>query len=157
MLSITTKLAELLSTVRRSGDFFVSGTTEIAAPRLEVEGIGPVALSLLPIQAEQLIAIAKRAPYGRGENTLVDTGVRRTWQIGADQVRIQGKHWARTLEGILARVADGLGVTEPIVAEFYKLLVYDPGSFFLSHRDTEKAPRHVRHSRAGAAVDFDGR
>ena len=61
-------------------------------------------------------------------------------KIGADQVRIQGKHWARTLEAILARVADGLGVTEPIVAEFYKLLVYDPGSFFLSHRDTEKAP-----------------
>jgi 2OG-Fe(II) oxygenase superfamily len=32
------------------------------------------------------------------------------------------------------------GVTEPIVAEFYKLLMYDPGSFFVSHRDTEKTP-----------------
>ncbi len=140
MLSITTELAALLSSVDRPGDFYVSGTTEILAPRLEVEGVGPLALPLLPAQAEQLISVAERAPYGQGENTLVDTEVRRTWQMGPDRVRIQGKHWVRTLEAILARVADGLGVTEPIAAEFYKLLVYDPGSFFVSHRDTEKAP-----------------
>ena len=40
----------------------------------------------------------------------------------------------------MARVAEGLGVAEPITAELYKLLVYDQGSFFVSHRDTEKAP-----------------
>ena len=57
-----------------------------------------------------------------------------------DRVRIQGKHWARTLESILARVAEDLGVDEPVAAGLYKLLVYDQGSFFVSHRDTEKAP-----------------
>jgi hypothetical protein len=31
-------------------------------------------------------------------------------------------------------------VSEPVAAEFYKLLVYDTGSFFVDHRDTEKAP-----------------
>src|SRR3954447_21900385 len=40
----------------------------------------------------------------------------------------------------LARVAEGLGVDAPITAEFYKLLLYDEGSFFVGHRDTEKAP-----------------
>ena len=35
---------------------------------------------------------------------------------------------------------EGLGVTEPIAAELYKLLIYDQGSFFVSHRDTEKSP-----------------
>src|SRR6266446_376863 len=140
MSSITTDLAAVLSTVRRPGDFFASGTTELLAPLLKVDGVGPVALPLLPMQAEQLVAVAERAPYGRGEETLVDTAVRRTWQIGADRLRIQGKHWARTLETILARVADGLGVSEPVAAELYKLLVYDQGSFFVSHRDTEKAP-----------------
>jgi predicted 2-oxoglutarate/Fe(II)-dependent dioxygenase YbiX len=96
-------------------------------------------LPLLPIQAEQLVAAAERAPYGRGRDTIVDTQVRRTWQIGAERVRISGKHWERSLQAILARVADGLGVAEPIAAELYKLLVYDEGSFFVSHRDTEKA------------------
>src|ERR1700751_200590 len=109
MSSIATDLAEVLSTVRRPGAFFVSGTTALLAPRLEVEGVGPVALPLLPVQAEQLVAVAERAPYGRGADTVVDTDVRRTWQIGVDRVRIGGKHWARTLETILGRVAAGLG------------------------------------------------
>ena len=134
MSSITSDLAAVLNTVRRPGDFFVSGTTELLAPLLEVDGVGPIALPLLPIQAEQLVAVAQRAPYGRGAKTLVDTAVRRTWQISTDRVRIRGKHWERTLETILARVADGLGVGEPVAAELYKLLVYDQGSF------TEKTP-----------------
>jgi hypothetical protein len=140
MPPITTDLAAVLSTVRRPGDFFVSGTTELLAPLLEVDGVGPIALPLLPMQAEQLVAVAQRAPFGRGEETLVDTAVRRTWQIGADRVRIRGKHWSRSLETIRARVADGLGVGGPVEAELYKLLVYDPGSFFVGHRDTEKVP-----------------
>jgi predicted 2-oxoglutarate/Fe(II)-dependent dioxygenase YbiX len=140
MPSITTALAAVLRAVRRPGDFYASGTTMLPTPSLEVEGVGPIALPLLPLQAEQLIAVAQRAPYGRGQDTIIDTGVRRTWQIGADQVRIGGKHWPSTLADIVARAADGLGVTDPVTAELYKLLIYDQGSFFVSHRDTEKTP-----------------
>jgi predicted 2-oxoglutarate/Fe(II)-dependent dioxygenase YbiX len=140
MSTITTELARLLDTVQRPGDFFATGSTEIFSPSLEVEGIGPIALPLLPVQAEQLIAVAEQAPYGRGEETLVDTAVRRTWQIDAARIRIGGRHWPRDLETIVKKAAAGLGVTQPVVAELYKLLVYDQGSFFVSHRDTEKAP-----------------
>jgi len=140
MSAITTDLAEELSTVRRPGDFFTFGTAEILAPRLEVDGVGVIALPLLAVQAAELVAVAERAPYGRGADTLIDTDVRRTWQISAGRVHIGGKHWAATLAAVLARVAEGLGVGEPIAAELYKLLVYDQGSFFVSHRDTEKVP-----------------
>jgi hypothetical protein len=71
---------------------------------------------------------------------IVDTSVRRTWQIGPDQVRLGGKHWQTTLDRIVALAAEKLGVSEPVSAELYKLLIYDKGSFFLSHRDTEKQP-----------------
>jgi predicted 2-oxoglutarate/Fe(II)-dependent dioxygenase YbiX len=138
MPSIATKLAQLLNGVRRPGDFYTFGTCEIFAPGLEVRGVGPIALPLLPIQAEQLVAVAERAPYGRGEQTLVDTNVRRTWQINSDRIQIHGRAWARTLETIVARVAEGLGVNGPVGAELYKLLVYDEGGFFASHRDSEK-------------------
>lgn len=140
MVGICEELAELLSTVQQPGDFYASGRLELLAPRLAVEGIGQIALPLLPVQAEQLIAIANRAPYGRGSATIVDTSVRRTWQIGPDQVRLGGKHWQATLDGIVALAAEGLGVGEPVSAELYKLLIYDNGSFFVSHRDTEKKP-----------------
>ena len=46
----------------------------------------------------------------------------------------------RLLGDLVADVALGLGVSGPLAADFYKLLVYDPGSFFVDHRDTEKVP-----------------
>ena len=138
MASLTTELAEILQTVQRPGDFYTTGTLDIFAPRLDVAGVGPIALPLLPVQAQQLIAIAEQAPYGRGAATLVDTEVRRTWQIDPARVQIGGRHWAQTLADIVARATAGLGVTGPVGADLYKLLVYDPGSFFASHRDTEK-------------------
>jgi predicted 2-oxoglutarate/Fe(II)-dependent dioxygenase YbiX len=140
MSSITTDLAEILSTIKRPGDFYIASTTETFAPHLEVEGVGPIALPLLPIQVEQLVAVAEQAPYGRGEETLVDPDVRRTWQINADKVRIEGRHWPQTVEAIVSRAAEGLGVTDTVKAELYKLLVYEEGCFFVDHRDTEKAP-----------------
>ncbi len=133
------ELAEILDSIQQPGSFYASGVAEIHTPSLTVEGIGAVALPLLPMQAEQLVSVAERAPYGKGEETLVDTEVRRTWQISADKIRLGGKHWQNNLDGIVARVAKQLGVNGKVVAELYKLLVYDKGSFFVSHRDTEKA------------------
>jgi len=140
MSSITTELAELLATVRRPGDFFVTGTAEFRAPVLEVEGVGRLALPVLPAQAAQLAAVAEPAPYGRGEETILDPAVRRSWQIGPERVRLGGRGWDATLEVILARVTDGLGVRPPISAALHKLLLYEVGGFFVGHRDTEKLP-----------------
>jgi len=139
MNDITTALAKLLKTIDRAGDYYAFGRQEVFMPSLEVTGVGPIALPLLPVQAQALIAAAERAPYGRGAETLVDTDVRRTWQIDASQVKLGGRHWQDSLNHIVKKAAEGLGVTEPVSAEFYKLLVYDTGSFFVSHRDTEKA------------------
>jgi predicted 2-oxoglutarate/Fe(II)-dependent dioxygenase YbiX len=140
MSSIPQDLATLLRQVRRPGDFYATGTLDIHPSRLEVEGVGPIALPLLPAQAEQIIAVAERAPYGRGTETLIDTDVRRTWQVGAEQVRISGKAWDQDLSAMVAQAAAGLGVTGSVQADLYKLLVYDTGSFFVRHRDSEKAP-----------------
>ncbi len=140
MDSINDALAAILRTVQAPGDFFAAGECALHVPLIEVEGIGPIALPLLPAQAAQLIAAAERAPYGRGADTLVDTSVRRTWQIGVDRVCIRGRHWPAMLDGIVERAAMGLGAGAGVEAELYKLLVYDEGGFFLEHRDTEKSP-----------------
>ena len=139
MKPINDELARLLNTVQTPGDFHASGIAAMHAPRLQVDGIGDIALPLLPAQAKALIAAAERAPYGRGEETLVDTEVRRTWQIGADHVHIEGKRWLETLGNIVERAAAGLGAGVNVEPELYKLLVYDQGSFFVNHRDTEKS------------------
>jgi 2OG-Fe(II) oxygenase superfamily len=140
MSSIAAALLDCLASVERPGDFCVGGTRDIIMPAIDIDGVGRIAFPLLPVQIDQLVAIAEAAPYGRGEETLLDPKVRRTWQIGPDTIRIGGRRWEQTLSDLVADVASGLGVNEPVAADFYKLLLYDAGSFFLDHRDTEKAP-----------------
>ncbi len=139
MSSITDQLFNALQNVQRPGNFYATGRLEVFPPHLEVENVGRIALPLLPLQAEQLVAVAEHAPYGRGQETIVDTQVRRTWQIDANRVTLGGKHWQNDLDAIVNRAVTGLGVSGEVRAELYKLLVYDAGSFFISHRDTEKA------------------
>ena len=112
MSSLNDELFNCLKTVESPGDFYTSGTLELFMPQLEVKDVGRISLPLLSVQAEQLISVAEQAPYGRGQETLVDT--------------------------IVKRCAIGLGVGVPVSVELYKLLVYDAGSFFIKHRDTEK-------------------
>ncbi len=139
-MSIVRDLPVALAAVRRPGDFFALGTFEWRAPSLHVAGVGPIALPLLEEQAKKLIAAAEFAPYGRREETVVDASVRNCWQIGADRVEIAGVRWRETLATAAVRAAEGLGVDGAVEAIFYKLLIYEPGGFFVGHRDTEKCP-----------------
>jgi hypothetical protein len=133
-------LEDLLRNVRRPGDFFVEGSLETPMPRVEIEGVGLLSFPVPQAQIEELIRHADRAPYGRGEATIVDESVRKVWQLPASQVRIGGRTWEKTFSQLLATVVEGLGCADAKVsAELYKLLVYDPGGFFKAHRDTEKA------------------
>ncbi len=168
-------LEELLKGVERAGDFFASGAVEIPMPKVEVAGVGTLSFPVLPSQIQQLIEQATRAPYGRGAETILDESVRKVWQLPPDKVRLGGKSWAATFDGILQRVSVGLGCEGMAVsAELYKLLVYDTGGFFLAHRDTEKTggmfgtlvvvlpSAHrggdlvVRHAGREATVDMSG-
>jgi hypothetical protein len=132
-------LEDVLATVRRSGDFFVRGALETPMPRVEIDGVGVIAFPILASQVGDIIKHAERAPYGRGCETILDTSVRKAWQLAPAKVRIGGKPWERSFQQILSAVTDGLGCTGmEVSAEFYKLLIYEEGGFFSRHRDTEK-------------------
>ncbi len=135
----TKQLADTLQNLPAPGDYYSTGSLEIFPPTLNVNQVGRISFPLLPAQMEQLINVAERAPYGKGSETLVDTDVRRTWQIDASRIEIGGKYWQQNLNEIVDRVKTELGVDCEVSAELYKLLVYDTGSFFVSHRDTEKS------------------
>ncbi len=133
-------LDKLLATVQRSGDFFVHGAMELPMPKVEVDGVGMLSFPVPQTQVVELIQHAERAPYGRGEQTILDTSVRKVWQLPPNKVRLGGKSWVASLQNIVDQVAAGLGCKAATVsAEFYKMLVYDQNAFFAMHRDTEKA------------------
>ncbi len=134
------RLEELLRSIDRPGDFCAHGRLFAPMPRLEVEGAGMVSFPVPEAQVRALIEAAERAPYGKGPETLVDASVRDCWQIDAERVRLGGGAWPETFARILDTAAAGLGCPgERLDARLYKLLVYEPGGFFLPHRDTEKA------------------
>ena len=133
-------LEKLLRSVDRPGDFCAHGRLFAPMPRLEVDGAGMLSFPVPEAQVRALVAAAERAPYGKGPDTLVDTSVRDCWQIGAERIRLAGGAWQETFARILGAVASGLGCPgDGLDAQLYKLLVYERGGFFSTHRDTEKA------------------
>ena len=134
------ELETLLSDLPQPGNFYAYGTKEIPMPKFEVDGVGVVSFPISEDQIKKIIKQATQAPYGKGTETILDTSVRKTWQLPPEQIHISGKSWSSHFEAIVADIKNQLGCHEVIVeAELYKLLVYDTGSFFLPHRDSEKS------------------
>lgn len=156
MHDVAVELARLLADVRQPGDFAVAAAVPLAMPALEVEGVGRVALPILPAQARALAAVATPAPYGKGAETVLDPDVRRCRQIDAGKVRITGRRWEQGFAALLERVTEALGVEGPVAAELYKLLVYEEGGFFLDHRDTEKLPGMFATLVLALPTEFEG-
>lgn len=86
------------------------------------------------VQAKAIAAAANLAPFGRGAATLVDTSVRNTWQLEPAAFSLTNPKWQATVESAVEAARQGLGVAGPVTAHLYKLLLYEPGGFFVPHR-----------------------
>ena len=127
------------ATASGAGDFCTSGQLSDVAIKLDVKKLGTVRVPVAPRRARQLIEHCTLAPYGLGSKTIVDTSVRNVWELGPRKFKIVSPDWNSRLAELLKTVATALGLKgEKITARLYKLLVYEQGSFFLPHQDTEK-------------------
>ena len=134
------RLAKLLDDAQASGAFSAQILAPSDALQVEVDGVGAVHPPVRAPLAKKLIAVARPAMFGRGEQTLTDTGVRDTWEITPDLVTPSGPAWEATLGAVLDDVRDELGLppTTKLRAELHAMLVYGKGQFFLPHQDSEK-------------------
>ena len=132
-------IEDLLQSLDRPGDYCVHSKLISPIPLLQVERVGTVAFPVQETQVRALLAVAERAPYGKGPETVLDTSVRDCWQIDSSAFAVSGQGWTESFKAIVAKVSEGLGCpSERLEARPYKLLVYEPGGFFTAHRDTEK-------------------
>ncbi|TFK58576.1 hypothetical protein BDN72DRAFT_906612 [Pluteus cervinus] len=111
-------------------------------PWLTIEGLGTIGLPLSDIDAKRIISASRQAPYGHGNATLVNIDVRNTWEVSSQSVSFRHSDWDTFLKkDVLTAVRDGLGLTvdvNTLRCQLHKLLLYEPGSHFLPHRDTPK-------------------
>lgn len=125
------------------GSFAAQGILQDGNPGLEIEKLGSFGLPLAQSEISRIIESSRRAPFGKGSETIVDTSVRRTWEIDASRIKLRHPKWQAQHESILKDVCNQLGIprgSEHVRAELYKLLVYEEGAMFKPHKDTEKAP-----------------
>jgi hypothetical protein len=144
MQPILQQLSEALKKIDRPGLFCVSGSVPAVLPGLEVDGLGSIGLPLSASQANELKALCQQAPYGKGEQTLVDTSVRRVWRLEPSHFALINPDWKRFIQDTVGKIQEVLGLeTQKLESHLYDLLLYEPGSFFLPHRDGEKLDRMV--------------
>lgn len=142
--SLRDRLSEALSAIVRSGSYCVSGTAPAVLPGLEIEGLGPIGLPLVAKQAKELIKFCEQAPYGKGEKTVVDPSVRRVWRLEPNRFKLTNPEWNQFVATTVGKVQEGLGLEkQKLESHLYDLLLYEPGSFFLPHRDGERLNRMV--------------
>ncbi|KAL8786274.1 MAG: hypothetical protein Q9213_002869 [Squamulea squamosa] len=118
------------------------GTQLIVDPGLYINSVGNIRLPLGKDDADMIIKIADQAPFGRGSDTIVDTSFRNTKQLSTDSFQLRNPAWTGFLQDVIRDLGVGLGNPDSpvgITAELHKLLLYEKGAFFHSHRDSEKA------------------
>ena len=134
------ELIALMDQVQTSGAFSVGGTLPSILPGLHVNGVGPIGLPLTEHQAKALIQVSELAPYGRGEETIVDPEVRRSWQISADDFNCNPQ-WNEALRAAVDQIGKELGLSDCQSPEPYKLLVRR--ARFSPPTAIPKNPQHV--------------
>ena len=103
---------------------------------MTVDGVGAINFPLRDDQAKQIIAKAKQSPYGRGEETVVDTSARNTWELDVGQFTLQesataaahNTGWSFVHQTARSVVIEGLGLTcdtSALRVDPYKMLLYE--------------------------------
>ena len=159
-----------------AGEFACSGPLpELGYPGLHIKDVGCISLPVQDEQAQKIIEVAKKAPYGLGSQTLVDETVRKTWQLEPNQISIKSEHFLIGVKNVVTAVKKHLGCDNKAVqANLYKLLIYEKGGHFKPHRDTQKengmfatmiiqlpsqfegGKLTIRHAGKEKVVNFDG-
>ena len=127
-------IVDALKSVKRPGLYAAGGEIVMPSPAISLAEESDIVLDL-PLseaQAKHLIELASRAPFGRGEQTIVDTSVRCTWQLNPTQFSITNPQWEEKLQLLLPRVKTELGCDAKmkVTCQLYKLLLYEPGGHF---------------------------
>ena len=135
------QLKDCLDDVQHEGSFSAFRRHELYPnPGLYVKEFGFVGLPLSDRDAEAIAALCKRSPFGKGDETVLDESVRKTWELEASQIECRNPAWAAFEKTLANQAITDIGVQVPALAQPYKLLLYEEGAFFKAHRDTEKVP-----------------
>lgn len=160
------ELRSFLDNIQTVGEFYTFRRyPTFANPGLQIDGTDTIPLPLTPRDAETIKNACVQSPFGKGDQTLVDTSVRKSWELTHTQFHLMNPEWDAFFQTVLKAATDGLGLSD-VSAQPHKLLLYEEGSFFKRHKDSEKEQGMVgtlvvclpsRHTGGEVRLSFGGR
>ena len=139
MSDFNQQIVAVLEKINGSGSFVSEGSEPFIFPGMTVRGVGEISFPVSATQAKALIGKASKAPFGKGRETVLDSTVRSAWEIDADKIQFENTDWPKFVQATVEKIKPNLGIQDTkIVANLYKLLIYEKGDFFLAHKDSEK-------------------
>lgn len=138
-LRIRKDLGSCLKYIHPFGTFALyENYSDAPNPGISLKHGGTIGLPLSDRDAEALVAASHQAPFGMGQQTIVDTTVRQTWELSAADFELKNPAWQGFLDKLICKVATGLGVNttgQGVSAQLYKMLLYDEGAMFKPHQE----------------------
>jgi hypothetical protein len=132
-------LLDRIAKVHGAGLFATSKSFErFPLPGIIVDQVREMSIPLTPDHASSLIQQSPHAPFGKGDQTVVDEEVRKTWEIDGKNVSFSNKLWHGWLKDVVSEVARELGVAgdpDNVRADLHKMLLYDKGAMFKPHKE----------------------
>jgi hypothetical protein len=133
------ELLNCLKPLKSGASFAKVGSIPFVFPGLQVDGVGELSYPIPETQVKSLLKVAHKAPFGKGYETLVDDTVRSAKELEANALHFIGPQWDNLLQQIIKEIQPSMGLENyEIEARLYKMLIYEQGDFFLTHKDTEK-------------------
>ena len=102
-------LSTAIAAATRSAKFCVSGSLPATDPAIDIENLGVIKLPLKRAAAKELIAHCHVAPFGKGTQTLVNTKVRKTFELDPGKFRLSDE-WDSAIARSTQLIAAQLGL-----------------------------------------------
>nr|POF13111.1 hypothetical protein CFP56_10259 [Quercus suber] len=102
-----------------------------------------VGLPLSDRDAEALVEVCHLAPFGKGEDNIVDTSVCKTWELSPDDFELRDPAWDTFSRKVVTRASADLQVDQlggQVSAELRALQLDEEGSIFEPDQDSKKDP-----------------
>ncbi|KAH6625191.1 hypothetical protein C7974DRAFT_376744 [Boeremia exigua] len=100
--------------IRYDGKFaFITQSDHPHNPGLFIKGLGTVGLPLSIRDAKAIASVSKKSPFGKGDETLVDESVRKTWDLDLTEFECCNPKWQFALQQLVSQAIQGLGVQAP--------------------------------------------
>ena len=132
-------IIDRIADVHSAGSFATFGSFDnFVLPGIHVDQVGAIRLPLSLQDAQPLIRESRQAPFGKGDHTMVDETVRKTWEIDGSKVTFSNEAWHGWLDDVVKMAVKDLGIAggpDNIKAELYKMLLYEEGAMFKPHKE----------------------